>query len=204
MHSHAARATGSRFGVKGVSVRKLIMWNLITLDGHFEGANKWDLDWHELAWGDELHRFSLEQLASADLLLFGRVTYEGMAAHWPSAKGPIADAMNRLPKVVCSRTLPTAGWNNTTLLHDDIARQVAGLKEQGDGNMLVFGSGVLSRTLMNEGLFDEYRLALVPIVLGGGTPLFAPAGKPRRLLLRTSKALANGCLVLSYAPAAAA
>jgi dihydrofolate reductase len=65
---------------------RLIMWNLITLDGFFEGAKSWDLGWHERVWGDELERLSIEQLRSADGLLFGRVTYEGMAAHWPSAE----------------------------------------------------------------------------------------------------------------------
>ena len=86
-------------------MRKLIMWNLITLDGYFEGAKNWDLPWHEQVWGEELERFSLEQLESADMLLFGRVTYEGMAAYWQTAQGKIADYMNSLPKVVCSRTL---------------------------------------------------------------------------------------------------
>src|SRR5512143_3978230 len=100
-------------------MRKLIMWNLITLDGFFEGAKSWDLDWHEEVWGDDLERLSLDQLHSADLLLFGRVTYEGMAAYWKSAQGEIADLMNGLPKVVFSRTLATADWSHTTLVRDD-------------------------------------------------------------------------------------
>ena len=72
-------------------MRKLIMWNLVSLDGFFEGAKSWDLGWHESVWGDELERLSIDQLKSADMLLFGRVTYEGMAGYWSSAKGEIAD-----------------------------------------------------------------------------------------------------------------
>ena len=87
---------------------KLIMWNLMTLDGFFEGAKSWDLDFHQLVWGDELEHLSIEQLRSADRLLFGRVTYEGMAAYWQTATGEVADFMNSLPKVVVSRTLERA------------------------------------------------------------------------------------------------
>jgi dihydrofolate reductase len=90
-------------------VRKLIMWNLITLDGYFEGEKNWDLPWHEDLWGEELERFSLDQLQSADMLVFGRVTYEGMAAYWQTATGAVAEYMNSLPKLVCSRTLRQRG-----------------------------------------------------------------------------------------------
>ena len=94
---------------------KLIMWNLVTLDGFFEGPKSWELDWHEYVWGEELEQFSIEQLKSADMLLFGRVTYQGMAGYWPSAKGEIADFMNDIQKVVFSRTLEKAEWNNQSV-----------------------------------------------------------------------------------------
>ncbi len=100
-------------------MRKLIMWNLVTLDGCFEGEKPWDLAWHELVWGEELEQLSIEQLRSADMLVFGRATYEGMAAYWTTAQGEIADYMNSLPKVVCSRSLHTADWNNSILIKDD-------------------------------------------------------------------------------------
>ena len=93
-------------------MRNLIMWNLVTLDGYFEGAKSWDLDWHNYAWGEELERFSIEQLKTIDALLFGRVTYEGMASYWTTAKGEVAesaDAMNRIPKIVFSKTLARGG-----------------------------------------------------------------------------------------------
>jgi dihydrofolate reductase len=105
-------------------MRKLIMWNLLTLDGFLEGVGSWTLDWHQYGWGDELERFSLEQLRSADMLLFGRVTYEGMAAYWQTAQGEVANFMNSLPKVVFSRTLDRAEWKNTKLVKGDAASEV--------------------------------------------------------------------------------
>ena len=90
--------------------RRLIMWNLITLEGFFEGAKKWDLDWHEYVWGDELEQLSL-----------------GMAAYWSTAKGAVAEFMNSVPKVVFSRTLAKADWNNTRLVREDAAAEVAKL-----------------------------------------------------------------------------
>jgi dihydrofolate reductase len=179
-------------------MRKLIMWNIITLDGYFEGVNNWDLPWHEQVWGEELERFSLEQLGLADMLVFGRVTYEGMAAYWTTAQGAIADYMNRLPKLVCSRTLQTATWNNTTLVKDNVAVEVARLKQQGSGNMFVFGSANLSRTLMNEGLFDEFRIAIAPFIHGRGMLLFGDVHNPPRLQLLEARSLSTGCVILHY------
>lgn len=179
-------------------MRKLIMWNLVTLDGCFEGAKSWDLPWHERVWGEELERFSLEQLASADALLFGRVTYEGMAAYWQTEQGDIADYMNRLPKVVCSRTLQTAAWNNTTLVKDKVAEEVARLKQQGNGNIFVFGSADLSKTLMSEGLFDEYRIGIASVIHGKGRLLFADGLRQQELQLLESRPLSVGCVILRY------
>ena len=174
------------------------MWNLITLDGYFEGTKNWDLDWHEYVWGEELERFSIEQLRSADLLLFGRVTYEGMAAYWSTAQGEVADLMNEIPKLVFSRTLETAEWANTTLVKENTATAVRELKKQGGKNMFVFGSADFAQTLMNENLFDEYRLALVPVVLGSGKPLFGRSVGRHRLNLIEARSLASGCVILRY------
>lgn len=181
-------------------MRKLIMWNLITLDGYFEGAKSWDLDWHESIWGEELEHLSIEQLNSADMLLFGRVTYEGMAAYWRAAKGEIAELMNNIPKVVFSRTLAQADWANTTLVNDDAVAAVLRLKQQGDRNMFVFGSADLSATFVSEGLFDEYRLALAPVILGSGKTLFGRNLARQRLKLLESRSLSSGGVILRYAP----
>ena len=119
------------------------MWNIITLDGYFEGEKNWELGFHESVWGSEMERFSLEQLYSTDYLLFGRVTYQGMAEHWKSAKGEIADLMNKLPKIVCSRTLDSADWNNSILIKENAANEINKLKAKGKKDMYVFGSANL-------------------------------------------------------------
>jgi dihydrofolate reductase len=179
-------------------MRKLIMWNLVTLDGFFEGTSNWALDWHDYVWGEELERQSIEQLTSADMLVFGRVTYEGMAKHWPSAKGTVADLMNRIPKVVFSRTLTTAEWSNTTLIGEPADREVAKLKQQPGRDALIFGSAALSASLMEQGLIDEYRLVVVPVVLGAGTPLFKPGARQYRMELLESRELKSGGVILHY------
>src|SRR5574341_1510330 len=124
-------------------MRKLIMWNMVTLDGFFEGPKRWEIDWHEHVWGEELEQFSIQQSKSADMLLFGRVTYEGMANYWPSAQGEIADFMNSVPKVVFSRTLEKAEWNNTRLVKANAEEEVAHLKQQSGKDIYVFGSANL-------------------------------------------------------------
>ena len=179
-------------------MRKLIMWNLVSLDGFFEGAKSWDLGWHESVWGDELERLSIDQLKSADMLLFGRVTYEGMAGYWPSAKGEVADRMNNIRKVVFSRTLEKASWNNTKLVKGNAAQEVAKLKEQNGKDLFIFGSANLSSTLMRHHLIDEYRLCLAPIVLGAGTPLFKASPETMKLKLIEARPLKSGGVILRY------
>lgn len=180
--------------------RQVIVWNLITLDGFFEGPRSWDLDFHEYAWGEELQRFSLEQLDAADLLIFGRVTYEGMASHWPSAKGETAQRMNRIRKMVFSSTLDRAEWKNTTLVADCVAGEVARLKEEPGKDILVLGSAALSATLMEHDLIDEYRLGLAPVVLGQGNPLFKPSSDTTAMELLEARPLKSGCVLLRYRP----
>jgi len=179
---------------------RLIMWNVVTLDGMFEGAHAWDLPWHEQVWGPELEQLSLEQLRSASMLVFGRVTYEGMAACWSGAEGEIAGYMNSLPKLVCSRTLASTEWSNTTLVRDGIGDAVRRLKASSPRDLYVFGSARLSRTLMEEGLFDEYRLAVAPVTHGVGRPLFESPPE-QQLELRESRPLASGAVLLRYVPA---
>jgi dihydrofolate reductase len=183
-------------------MRKLILWNLITLDGMFEGPKSWDLGWHESVWGPELEQLSIEQLRSADMLLFGRVTYQGMAAYWQTAQGEeeVAAFMNNLPKLVFSRTLASADWNNTRLVQHDPVAEVLRLKQEGAGNMFIFGSADLCSTLMKHGLIDEYRLAVTPIVLGSGNPLFKPSPDRVELQLIEARSLGSGGVILRYEP----
>lgn len=174
------------------------MWNIITLDGYFEGEQPWELSFHEVIWGEELEQFSLEQLHSADYLVFGRVTYEGMAAYFQAAEGEIPRLMNQLPKLVFSRTLESASWFNTRLIRENVAEEIRKLKSEGEGDMYVFGSADLSETLIREELYDEYRIGIAPVILGSGRALFG-RGLPSGILpLLSSQQLSNGGMVLRY------
>lgn len=180
-------------------MRKLIVWNVMSLDGMFEGKEPWALDFHNLVWGEELEALSKEQLAELDYLLFGRRTYEGMAAYWTTETGEIADGMNGLKKLVASRTLEAATWNNSRLLEGDVAAALRTIKAGDGGPVYVFGSADLLSTLIAEGLVDEYRICIAPLLMGSGNPLFKPAEKQTPLTLLDAKALKNGGVLIRYA-----
>ena len=175
------------------------MWNVISLDGYFEGEKAWDLKFHDLAWGKELENFSIEQLKSADIVIYGEKTYKGISEYWSKAEGEIADYMNKISKVVCSSTLKTANWNNTIIMKDAVT-EIPKLKQEGDGNMFVFGSGILSKSLMKANLLDEYRLCVVPVFLGEGRRLFNEDLPYQKLKLLEARSLSTGGVVLRYAP----
>lgn len=180
-------------------MRRLIMWNVVTLDGCFEGEKPWDLSFHTLVWGPELEALSLEQLREADMLVFGEHTYKGMAEYWPTAEaeGEVTPLMNNIAKVVCSSSREKAEWNNTTIIRDTIP-ELKRLKEQGDRPMYLFGSGKLAQSLMNAGLIDEIRFCLAPIILGKGRRLFTDENTARNLKLLESRSLQNGGVILRY------
>ena len=136
-------------------------------------------------------------------LVFGRVTYQGMASYWRTAEGEVAGYMNSLPKLVCSRTLRTADWNNTTIAKDAGAA-IAELKRQGDGDIFVFGSANLAETLMAANLFDEYRIGIVPVVAGAGRRLFSDGRKQQLLKLLEARPLSTGCVIVRYQAESAA
>src|SRR6202049_5050316 len=186
-------------GLEGAGVPKLIMWNLMTLDGFVEGPKR-DISWHVDVWGEELERLSIEQLKSAGGLMFGRVTYELMANHWPSATGEVADLMNALPKYVFSRTLTRSDWNNTQMLGADVPDTVERLKRESAKDIFMFGSADLAASFIPHRLIDEFRIAVNPIILGGGTPLFKP-GERVKLKLLDAKPLSTGIAILRYEPA---
>jgi dihydrofolate reductase len=184
-------------------MRKLIMWNVITLDGYFEGNQNWDLSFHNLVWGQELEKISLEQLNSADYLVFGRVTYEGMAAYWAKAEGEaaeqaVAKLMNSIPKLVFSKTLKSAEWNNTKIISENASDEIQKLKEQGGKDIYVFGSANLSETFINDNLFDEYRIGIAPVILGSGRPLFKQGLASKNLSLVSTQQLLTGGVILKY------
>jgi len=181
-------------------MRKIIVWNVVTLDGRFEGPTPWDLSFHGLVWGPELEEHALKQLQEADMLVFGENTYKGMAAHWPTAEGEdgtVAPLMNSIAKIVCSPTLEKAEWNNTTIVRD-AATELKAIKQQGDKPMYIFGSANLCESLLNAGLIDEIRLCVAPVVLGKGRRFFADEGAMRDLRLLEARQLPNGGVILRY------
>jgi len=180
-------------------VRRLIMWNLVSLDGFFE-ASRGDLSFHQYAGGPDLESFVTEQCKSVGGLLFGRITYEGMAAFWRSQHGEVADFMNAVPKVVFSKSLEKAEWNNSRLVTSNAELEVTRLKREVGQDLFIFGSGQLTSTLTTHGLIDEYRIGLVPILLGRGTPLFRSDPSPIKLKLLEARPMDTGCLLLRYAP----
>lgn len=153
--------------------------------------------------GEEGDRFKLDELAAADALLLGRVTYEGFAAAWPSRTGEFADKFNGMPKYVVSSTLTEPEWENSTPISGDLAAGIAPLRERHEGDVLVNGSGRLVTALLDHGLVDELRLMVFPVVLGAGRRLFGE-GKETALRLVESKPVGgDGVVVMTYRPAAA-
>jgi dihydrofolate reductase len=183
-------------------MRKVILFNMVTLDGFFAGPNG-EIDWHHV--DEEFNEFAIGQLNSADGLLFGRVTFQLMASYWPTpsaiANDPIiANKMNAIPKIVFSRTLGKAEWNNAKLVKGNIADEISKLKQQPGKDLFVFGSADLASTLTRLGLIDEYRVMVNPVVLGSGSPLFKGIQDKLDLKLVKTKTFRNGNVLLCYQP----
>ena len=189
---------------------KLVVTEFITLDGVIEapgGAEAfehagWSFKFNRGAEGD---RFKFDELMAADAQLLGRVTYQGFAQAWPTMAGSeFGDRMNSMPKYVVSSTLSAAeaSWTNSTVIGDDVVGQIARLKEQLAGDVLVAGSAQLVRFLAEHDLVDEYRLMLFPVVLGSGKRLFADGTAHTVLRLVNTKPVGpDGVLILTYQPA---
>jgi dihydrofolate reductase len=181
-------------------MRNVILFNLITLDGYFEGSGN-DISWHQV--DDEFNEFAIEQLSSTDGLIFGRVTYQLMANFWPTSAGlneepAIAKLMNSLPKYVFSRTFEKVDWNNTTLLKGDAIEELVRLKQGNGKDLFIFGSADLSSTFIRYGLIDEFRLLVNPILLGSGIPLFKDDHELIKVRLLKTKTFHNGNVLLYY------
>lgn len=177
---------------------KVIVWNIMSLDGYFEGTEKWDLSLHEYGWGEEMEAMSHDFGRRAQCLVFGRVTHDGMKAHWTTAAdGEITRFMNALPKLVASRTITSSDWNNTRVTAD-IVGEIAKLRAEPGKDVLVFGSAQLVDSLLEANQIDEMILGVVPVRLGAGTPLFKEGGERRKMELLENRALKNGTVVLRY------
>jgi dihydrofolate reductase len=152
--------------------------------------------------GEDGDKFKLDEVMGSEALLLGRTTYEGFAEAWPSREGDFADKFNNMRKYVVSTTMDEPGWNNSTLIKDNVAEEIAKLKEQPGGDILVNGSVQLVQTLMENDLVDEYRLMVFPVVLGKGKRLFSEGVPTTTLKLASSQPVgADGVIVLTYQPA---
>ncbi len=183
-------------------MRKLFVSNLVTLDGYFEGPNR-DISWHNV--DAEFNEYAIDMLNSVDTLLFGRVTYELMAGFWPTPYAiktdPIvAGKMNSLAKIVFSRTLSKAEWNNTRLVKDNIEEEIRKMKIQPGKDIALLGSGNILTQFAQKGLLDEYRIMVNPIILGDGNPLFKGITDRINLKLIKARTFRNGNVLLCYQP----
>ncbi len=177
-------------------MRSLIVSNVMSLDGFFEGPNH-DLDWSVV--DAEFFEYAKDMLRGADAILFGRKTYEHMANYWPTAPADeIADQMNNLPKIVFSKALKNAEWKNSTLVKSDIAAEISRLKQLPGKDMVILGSASLASFLLQLGLIDEYRVILNPVFLGSGTPLFQDVKERLCLKLSKTQMFASGVVALYY------
>jgi dihydrofolate reductase len=195
-----------------MAMRKVIVTEFLSLDGVMQAPGDPDEDrsggfvhggWQIPYFDDHFAKVAFEGMAETDGYLFGRRTYEIMAAFWPTQPDdvPFAASLNGLPKYVASTTLSEPlEWRNSTLLHGDVAKAVAELKEQPGKNLVVLGSGELVQTLMENDLVDEYGLMINPILLGSGKRLFREGSAKRPLRLVRSLTTTSGVLVATYEP----
>jgi dihydrofolate reductase len=185
-------------------MRKVVVSQFVTVDGVMEdpgGSEKFERGgWaFQFERGPEGDQFKLDEVMGSDALLLGRVTYQGFAEAWPSRTGEFADKFNSMPKFVVSTTLADPEWNNSTVIGDDVANEVAKLKQSSGGDILVNGSARLVTTLMEHDLVDEYRLMVFPVLLGAGKRLFEDGGPPATLRLAQARPVgSDGVLVLVY------
>jgi dihydrofolate reductase len=185
---------------------RIVVTEFVSLDGVMEDPGGSESFRHggwsfEIDRGDEGHKFKLEEVFSSEALLLGRVTYEGFAAAWPSREGEFADKFNSMPKYVVSSTLEDPEWNNSTVLKGDVAAEVAKLRQEQDGDIVVHGSAQLVQTLLEHDLVDELRLMVYPVVLGTGKRVFGETSDKKPLRLVDSKVVGDGVAILTYAPA---
>ena len=181
-------------------MRKLLFFMLISLDGFYEGPEH-SIDWHNV--DEEFNEFANGQLDSAGMLLFGRVTYEMMAAYWPNQAAirddpVIAAAMNRMPKIVFSRTLSSVAWQNTRLIKDNMVDEVVKLKTQPGKDLIILGSSDLAVDLIQYGLIDEFRIMVNPVALGNGKSLFKGLQGRLNLELFDTRVFKSGNVLLYY------
>lgn len=177
----------------------------MTLDGYFADTNG-DMSWAHKQ-DPEWNAFVADNAQGGGVLLFGRVTYDLMASFWPTPFAAenfpsVAEGMNKGKKVVFSRTLDQASWNNTTLVKGDMAAEIRKMKNEPGEDMVILGSGSIVSQLAQEGLIDEFQIVVNPVVLGNGRTMFAGLKEKLTLKLTKTRAFGNGNVLLWYEPIA--
>jgi dihydrofolate reductase len=185
-------------------MRRLSVFNSVTLDGYFTGEQG-DISWSKGNDDDEWNAFVADNAKGGGVLVFGRVTYELMASYWPTPDAArrfpvVAERMNNLPKVVFSRTLDRASWNNTQLVKGDLASTMRKMKVEPGDDMVIMGSGSIVAQLAREGLIDEYQIVLTPVVLGKGRTMFEGIERGQAFRRTKSRTFGNGNVFLCYEP----
>lgn len=186
-------------------MRKLVVFNQVTLDGYFTDRNG-DMSWahkNDAEW----NAFAADNAKGGGVLLFGRITYQLMAGFWPTPQAmksfpTVAEGMNNLPKVVFSRTLDKASWSNTKLIKSGMAAEVRKMKKEPGEDMTILGSGSIVSQLAQEGLIDEFQMVMNPIVLGKGRTMFDGVKEKLSLKRTTTRTFGNGNVLLCYEPMA--
>ncbi|REE95843.1 dihydrofolate reductase family protein [Thermomonospora umbrina] len=186
-------------------MRKIISSTYISLDGVIDKPHLWSMQY----FNDEAARFANDQLFSCDALIMGRRTYDAFAQAWPSMEesaGEFGVRMNTMPKYAVSTTLEKADWKNTTVISDDVVARVTALKEEPGQDILQYGFGDLSRTLVEHGLLDELRLWIHPVIVGTGDPaeMLTKDGFGTKLELAGTEVFSTGVIIATYRPTAAA
>ena len=185
-------------------MRKLKVFNSVTLDGYFTDKNN-DMSWAHRGADPEWNAFTAENAKGGGVLLFGRVTYELMASFWPTPQAmqmmpDVAKGMNNLPKVVFSGTLEKVTWSNTKLVKGDLIEEVKKMKSEPGDDMVIMGSGTIVSQLSQHRLIDEYQIVLVPIVLGEGRTMFEGLDDKLELKRISTREFKNGNVVHTYEP----
>ncbi|MGB4846720.1 MAG: dihydrofolate reductase family protein [Saprospiraceae bacterium] len=181
---------------------KINVFNFITLNGFYKGLHE-DISWHRH--GGEESEYAEEGANSGSILLFGRVTYEMMAGYWPGPMAKqnspvVAEGMNKSEKIVISKTLKKADWENTRIISENVIEEITRLKNSTDSMITILGSGSIITLLANHGLIDTYQFMIDPVALGDGTPVFNGIKNKLDLELTGSRVFKSGVVLLSYKP----
>jgi len=183
-------------------MRRVLFFMMVSTNGFYE-RGPWGIDWHVV--DREFNEFAVAQLRSADTLLFGRKTFEGMARYWPTPEAiaedrEVAELMNTSQKIVFSRSLEQSDWSNTRVVKGDAVTELRRLKAGPGGDMLLLGSSDLATSLAPSDLIDEYRLMVAPVALPAGKAVLQGLGTDLRLRLEEVRPFASGNVLLRYSP----